>query len=226
MTKEELDQIKRYIILKVIYELEVLYRDAEFYFTEIENRVAPCLSFQMYYDKRINRLYIYYDIDDITRFNKDPLELCKRINKIILTDLRRKYFTVAEIIGPGNFYNDIDMSNKIDISTETIRLSTVSYWKLFNDKYYFIENGAETDLDRMNYYMSNSDDEKQEEFEKSIIEINKKYDFENNNDKIPEGFNEYNTLFKELYGRELKPVEDSEIITVFLSIRLKDNIEF
>ena len=150
---------------------------------------------------------------------KTEKELCLKINRRILNNLQRDQRVVPEIIGPANFYNDTSISQKIGTSCSNIRISTVSYWKVFGDKYYFIENGSETELDRMNHYMMGGDSSEIDDFEKSVIELNNKYDFEMNNENdVPLGFQEYKELYEVVFGRELKPIDDSEIRRVYLDI--------
>ena len=173
------------------------------------NYAMPCIIVQWWYCEEYNKVYIYYDLDEVYFvLNKDDLE--KRINTRILSSMPKDLNIFAEIIDNIIYgYQFIEpMDSPVVSSNEKVTLSTLTYWKSIDGDYNFIHD-MHIVLAKM---LDNSpviSEEKQQKIQEYITKLAKiakdyeAYDPNERNARIPIVFKDIKNLFKEYFGYNL-----------------------
>ena len=192
-------------------------------YIDIYGNHSISLSFvQFHYDLACRRVYIFYEISKEARLLCDNFEsLVLRLNSRMLNNMYRDFGVYPVILGPNGNGEHTSRFAKQNIAMMYIRpitINTISYWKCFDNYYRFIENDGEQDRLRYEYFLNGGTEEKIIELSREILKINNKYDYLlDNNAAIPAAFDEYNVLYKNAIGKELKVIGDDEITTVRIS---------
>jgi hypothetical protein len=173
------------------------------------NYAMPCIIVQWWYCEEYNKVYIYYDLDEVFFIlNKDDLE--KRINTRILSSITNDLHIFAEIIDNIIYGNQFvePMDSPVVLSNEKISLSVLTYWKSIEGDYNFIHD-AHIVIPKMLDRMGNVTKEKEakvQEYASKLAIIARDYEaYEptERNARIPIVFNDINNLFKECFGYRL-----------------------
>ena len=170
-----------------------------------------------FYDEPTDMVYLTFRVDPLAK-SKYVLEALETIlTAKIKNDFRRNMKREIVII-------PTELSRAFDMNKNTIRPTTFTYWKNLDGSYYFIETRIEdTIIDYERFLIADHNNHKTvkdlEEYFVKLLKINNNYDFSYNNDSVPKGFEEYASLVKEYFGRELKPVNEDETRRIVLYVR-------
>lgn len=213
-------------ISETIYEV-CRFDYLEFLRKEMRDAINPGFMYQYYYDEKYDKIYMHYDISNIIR---------RRVGdkyKYLIDTINAK---LKEMIRYHNLSSDVSIVsplvasenhklNLYDESLKYLRVFTMSYWRCFDGKYKFVEDQLVHARDVNEFLMNNKPNgySKYKEYMDKVLDLNNKYDFESDNSKIPEAFEEYKVLYKETFGKDLYSMEDAEI--VYISIKFGDEEE-
>ena len=173
------------------------------------NYALPTIIIQWWYCEEYNKIYLYYDIDEVAyMMNKDDLE--KRINYRILTSIDDDLHIHAEIIDNiiyGNQFID-PLDSALVASNEKVSISILTYWKSIEGDYNFIHD-SHIILPKMLDYSRVVTKEKEQKIQEYISKLAiiardyEAYDLHEKNARIPIVFYDIKNLFKEYFGYEL-----------------------
>lgn len=228
MTAERYNEIIDYIIYIIKDELRVVFgKELKYYKSELYNEAGHnCLALQVYYDEEHDKFYLYYELDPLSRIY-DCTQCSRRINGRLNANFQRDMNHKIEIVGPVVLSGPKSLPKVTDQSQIVLRNSTFSYWKCFDNTYRFLEDKQRLMNDHNIYYDANKIDEKiqkEKEFELRLFTINRKYNFNSSTNEadVKNAFEEYKDLYKELFGRELSPINSEDITYIFLNADYPD----
>lgn len=209
IVNSKIDEMVNYIKNALKDEINMIH-DFKLHYnqTELQGMSRPSFPMQIYYDEQYRRAYIEYDIDYVTKQQQNWNITFRQINTRIINIFEEFFDVECYILGPANFYNDPRIPQGVYESDEILPVDCITYWRTYDEKSKFICNHNQVVADKINYLKFGGTHEKIAEFDKKVLEINKKYDFiKNNREDVEKGFNEYRVLYKEYFGKELSKVE-------------------
>lgn len=172
------------------------------------------MDVQFYYDESRRKLYLYYILDPDNIWGRTDLisDMYFYINKDLYDNMPYEEWCRLEIIGPA-----ASVGNHICRISDNTKISptTFSYWKLFDKRYYFLEDPTISVQDMHDHFLKTGDREIAG-FTGDLITINNNYNFFSDPNDIPAGFDEYKTIYMSYLDKELKAIDDSKIVKMFL----------
>ena len=176
---------------------------------DMYNEALPCIAVQWWYYEEYNKIYIYYDINEVYFIpNRDDLK--KRVNTRILGSIFNDLGIHAEIV-----YNVLYGDQKLEpldcpyvMSNEKITYNVLTYWKVYRGGYDFIHDShilVHKMLDN-NLVVSPEKEQLINEYISKVAIIARNYeayDIEERNNRIPDVFREIKNLFREYFNYEL-----------------------
>ena len=203
--------------------------------TELQGMSKPSFPIQLFYDESYRRAYIKYDIDWLTKQEQSWQTTYRQINTRLINIFEESFDVECYILGAPNFYKDPRIPQGVYETDKLLPVDCITFWRTFDERYKFICNHNQVVADKINFLKFGGTENQIEEFNKKVLEINKKYNFEmNNQEDVEKGFNEYATLYKEYFNKDLKKVEYSNnpnMVYIYLDayydkvIREEENIE-
>lgn len=176
---------------------------------EINNEAMPSIMVQWWYCEEYNKVYIYYDLDEVA-FIDNRNDMAKRINNRILSSMFTDLHIGAEIVSNVNYGFQFmePMDSPFVCSNEQISIAILTYWHIENGGYDFIHDRTIILPKMIDYNMDISKDKQEhiQEYATKLLKIAKDYeayDPNERNAKIPVIFKEIKALFKEYFGYEL-----------------------
>lgn len=196
---------------------------------ELYNVVGNCFAFQIYYDEEVNKLYLFYELNDLIKNVTDQVQYCLQVNSRLNNTFKERMKMYIEILGPYSLVRSGHIPPIVaDQSELLLRPYTFSYWRCFDKTYRFVQDKQRFLSDHNIYFNPTilpEDRNKEQEFIDSLMEINNKYNFNNNNeDDFKKAFEEYKVLYKNFYNRELKNIDQDKVVVVYLDTIFTDEI--
>lgn len=232
MGTERDNEIKHYINSYIRDTLSRYFPNVSIAEKDTYNLSHPCLPYQFWNDEKFAKVYIYYDLDKASKYLADPRKIALTINDRIESNFHKdlnRHPVVVGISQNTSLHSEFLLKDIPSVRTfseangsnnEIIRLGTFSYWRCFDGEYRFIQDFtrlavltnlfpmvSEDQADIMMYFCG------------AILEINKKYDFNINTEtKVKQAFEEYKEIYKTQFNKDLEPVKDTDITTVYLDL--------
>ena len=219
---KNMDQVRDYIISCVTDELREIFPYVKFAKKELFNEAAPCIFIQTWYYEKFNNLYIYFEIDDYCKYvYKNPEDVFKRISQRLVFNLHKSYRVNPIVVRPNiNPYYNKHMDSRIILDLKTkVTQNIISYWKI-KDVYALIGDSNVLSLDIYRYTLKKEHEgedpkERFEEYINKLMDLSNKYDTLVNA-KIPELFEEYKVLYKEMFGTDLESAKEQDIRRIYI----------
>lgn len=231
MYNDRLPAIAADIQYCIIEELKNFYTENTKYVPkEYYNCAIWDLEFQLYLDEKTNRVYMFYELDGLTKHLFDPFKVYLRINSRLIENIRRDHhYIYLEIIGTTSnslFYEDPRISKEVDSSPKWLRYDVISYWKTYDGVYRFIEDGNRMQRNEMQYLMKGGSIKELDKYIQDVRELNFKYDFEGQNSTdVPAAFEEYKKIYYDLFNDELKAIPTEDIYYSNFHIEYVEDVE-
>lgn len=176
---------------------------------DIHNEAMPSIMVQWWYCEEYNKIYIYYDLDEVA-FIENRDDMAKRINHRILSSMYTDLHIGVEVVSNVNYgFQFLDlMDSPFICSNDKISVCILTYWHVKDNGYHFIHDRSIILPKMIDYNMdiSKEKQEKIQEYTTKLLRIAKDYeayDPDERNSRIPIIFNEIKALFKEYFGYEL-----------------------
>lgn len=219
--KEYIQEVAEYIRYCIMEEIRDL-GEFKYIHKEMINGIVPTIPIQLYYHRSTNRLYLFYEIDQKSRYMFDPSFLYLKINSRLLNSSKLTNHMRLEIVSTPVqcFYNEIRSTSKLTRSDSLmLRANTFTYWNCTDGRYRFIEDGYDISRKWYELLMSGKTESDVTRYYKEVAKINNRYDFNNHNrTDVPKAFDEYKDLYFDTFGEEIKPIEESDIIRLFVHV--------
>ena len=187
------------------------------YYT-IENRKElPGFSFldaQFYYDERQRKVYLYYVIDPNNRWGRPDLmmDMYKAINESLHASFYKDQVCELEVLGPSELVDHTECNSG---NSEMLSKYTISYWKCFNGRYYFVNDSTLVLREKFRIFLTYTK-RSFNDFRDGIVRINKEHDAFINPDEIPDGFEEYKELCEDIFEMHFEPFNQEEVEEFYL----------
>lgn len=206
---------------------------ARFSFVPKPNYLAyNLMSISMFMDVNTQRMYLTYtlDFDRSVGLRVPDEDLYNNVyDKVKM--IQKDYDIKASIIGTPTSKPEYSLNRSYGIIRENnkgkLRIDTQTLWENIpgpkDTKYsWFVQNKAQLqdDIRKNNMHPSQV-----AEYCQQVIEINKQY-LDIAHPRYQVAFQQYQHLYKETFGRDLKPVEDWKIITVYFDVLHDSDAEF
>lgn len=234
LREENKQRIIDFLVKAIIGEIRDEYNDCDM-FVQGETkqggwRSQNVVSIQYFFDEKYRKVYLYYDIDKLTRLKRGQAYMYKRINAKLLNNFSKQTRLRLCLVGPASRLADrnYDNNTNYDSSRPYLRYSTFSYWETAFSGWQFIEDDKRSFLRYYNYLRPfiNTDnshinpDEHMKEYCMKVADINARYKDQDlhKHSVISKAFKEYADLNKEYFGKELKPIKQEDIVTLFIEI--------
>lgn len=225
MTKESVEKVNKYIAYCIVDELKNLFKDTKFQIKELFNVVVPSIKVQWWYDIEFNKVYLYYLMDIYSSHHCDTKELYLRINSRLNNNFFKDTHLNVDLLDPSiRVMEGKRVLNNADSSPIYLRDAVFSYWRC-GEKYRFIESRQRLHYEVYKDYIFEEDKDRLSLFNEFVLEINKKYDFINNNDDVIPAFEEFKTLYKEFFNRELFVIDPKDVISFSIDVYYFENEE-
>jgi hypothetical protein len=214
------------IINKIIDTLRDIYT-ANFKIVPEPNFLAyNLLSVNMFYDTRINRLYITYRLDDARSVGLHNVYDSQIYNKILdkLNMVSKEQDIRVSVIGTPTALPQDSLNRSYGIIRHDqfhLRADTEYMWTIeqgpYNDRYrtYFIEN---TNKLKDNISKNRTKPEDINEYFNKVNRINQKFINDKTEINYKKAFKEYSKLYKSYFNDTPKEVEEWRVISIYIDV--------
>lgn len=190
----------------------------ELTYTIVNRKDIPGFSFmdcQFYYDAVLRKVYLYYVIDPNNRWGRPDLvkDMYKAINESLHENFYKEQVCELEILGPPEVADPHNECN--NGIAELLSKYTIAYWKVFGNRYYFINDSTVVLKDKFREFLTNGT-RSFNDFRTKLIAINSSYNAFLTPEDIPAGFEEYNELYNETFHRYLPELPQEEVVEFYL----------
>lgn len=177
---------------------------------------------QFYIDEEYNKIYLSYILDPNIIWNNPAISpsLYDQINQYITEQSRNNIDTglKIEVLNAENSiteYHEARSKCRTEELTRYLYDDTIFLWRALDGQYRFIRDSSKLTQWKHNLFIEQNKVDFSD-YTQQVSIINNTYNFKNDNDTLPIGFEVYKTLVRDYFGKDVIVIDPSKITKFYL----------